>query len=44
MPQQALERKTHDREAVQNVTELMRKLLDQQSAHELDIDTFDRDP
>ena len=43
-PQQALERKTHDREADQNVTELMCKLVNQQNAPELDIDTFDGDP
>ena len=30
-PQQALERKTHDREAGQSVTELMCKLLNQQN-------------
>ena len=43
-PQQALERKTHDREAGQSVTELMCKLLNQQNAPELDIYTFDGDP
>ena len=42
--QQALERKTHDREAGQSVTELMCKLLKQQNAPELDIDIFDGDP
>ena len=42
-PQQT-ERKTHDREAAQSVTELMCKLLNQQNAPELDIDTFDGDP
>ena len=43
-PQQALERKTHDREAGQSVTELMSKLLNQQDAPELDTDIFDGDP
>ena len=33
-----------DREAGQSVTELMCKLLNQQNAPELDIDTFDGDP
>ena len=42
--QQTLERKTRDREAGQNVTELMCKLLNQQNAPELVIDTFDGDP
>ena len=42
--QQTLERKTRDREAGQSVTELMCKLLNQQNAPELDIDTFDGDP
>ena len=42
-PQQT-ERKTHDREAAQSVTELMCKLLNQQNAPELDIYTFDGDP
>ena len=43
-PQQALERKILDREAGQSVTELKCKLLNQQNAPELDIDTFDGDP
>ena len=43
-PKQALERKTHNREASQSITELMCKLLHQQNAPELDIDTFDGDP
>ena len=42
-PQQALERKTHDREAGRSVTELMCKLLNQQNAPDLDIDTVDGD-
>ena len=43
-PQQALERKILDREAGQSVTELKCKLLNQQNAPELEIDTFDEDP
>ena len=43
-PQQAFERKTHDREAGQSVTKLISRLLNQQNAPELDIDTFDGDP
>ena len=39
-PQEALERKTHDREVDQSVTEHICKLLNQQNAPELDIDTF----
>ena len=43
-PKQALERKTHYREAHQSVTDLICKLLNQQNAPELDIETFDGDP
>ena len=43
-PKQALERKTHYREACQSVTDLICKLLNQQNAPELDIETSDGDP